>query len=65
MAMWYERCNVKQQLFAHVLELVLVQLFDFPWPNRSSYLLYLKLLMVDGYEQTDWPMQYAPSVAIA
>ena len=27
--------------------------------------MYLALLMVDGYEETDWPMQYTQSVAIA
>jgi len=31
--------------------------FSFPWPKTDSIqVMYLALLMVGGYEETDWPM---------
>jgi hypothetical protein len=32
-------------------------LFTFHGVTHSDHFMYLELLMVDGYRQTDWPMQ--------
>jgi len=49
-----------------VVALFSCSFFSFPWPKTDSIQVrYLVLLMVDGYEETDWPMQYPQSFAIA
>ena len=62
MVLRYDGSNVGMVLFLHCFQAVF-----FPWHGRndSIQVRYLVLLMVDGNEQTDWPMQYTQSVAIA
>ena len=62
MVLRYDGCHVMQQLFAHLFG---ATFFPSHGQNNSIQVMYLVLLMVDGYEQTDWPMQYTQSVAIA
>jgi len=41
-------------------------MLSFLWPKTDSiHVRYLALLMLDGYKETDWPMQYPQSAAIA
>ena len=61
MVLRYDGSNVGMVLFLHCFQAVF-----FPWHGRndSIQVRYLVLLMVDGNEQTDWPMQYTQSAAI-
>ena len=54
MVLRYDGCHVMQQLFAHLFG---ATFFPSHGQNNSIQVMYLVLLMVDGYEQTDWPTQ--------
>ena len=62
MALRYDGSDVGMVLLLHCLHAV-----SFPshGQNNSTSVLYLHLLMVDSYEQTNLPMQYTQSAAIA
>ena len=54
MALRYDGSNVGMVLLLFFFHAV----FSFPWPKTDSIQVrYLVLLMVDGYEETDWPTQ--------
>ena len=54
MVLRYDGCHVMQQLFAHLFGTIF---FPSHGENHSRRFRYRYLLMVDGYGQTDWPMQ--------
>ena len=53
MTLRYDGCNVMQQLFSHLFGVIFSTSQS---QNRPSQVMHLYLLMVDGYEQTDWPV---------
>ena len=54
-ALRYDGSNVGMVLLLHCFH---AASFPSHGQNNSIQVRYLVLLMVDGYEETDWPMQY-------
>jgi len=66
MAMRHDGSNIGLTMlfhFSHALCMTIKLFFPSFW--GLIYLRYLALLVVGGYEETGWPMQYTQNTAIA